>query len=64
AHRSAWKTHSANFDCRGWRVLGLQGLRGRGAGPAGPGEGHGTYLRGPQRAQRDGKPAAQRAGEL
>ncbi|CAA9475324.1 MAG: hypothetical protein AVDCRST_MAG02-4071, partial [uncultured Rubrobacteraceae bacterium] len=46
------------------RLLGLQGLRGRGAGPPGPGEGDGEDLGGTQRAKRSDKPATQRPAEL
>jgi hypothetical protein len=43
-YETEWTINPA--AARGERVLGLQGLRGRGAGPAGPGEGHGEDLRG------------------
>ena len=46
------------------RVLGVQGLRGRGAGTGGSSQGHGEDLRRHQRGQRNGKPTTRRAGNV
>ena len=49
---------------RGKWVLRLQGLRGRGAGPGGPGEGPGEDLSRPPRSQRSDELSSRGAGEL
>jgi hypothetical protein len=46
------------------RVLRVQGLRGRGAGPGGSGQGPGGDLRRRQRSQRSGKPTTRRASKV